>query len=67
MWATSSALPIRRMGMLFFNASFAKSVIASVIAVSINPGATALTQMPQRADSFAAYLVSPTNPALLAA
>ena len=65
--ATSSGVPRRRMGMLFFSASRASSFILSVIAVSINPGATALTVTPQRAASFAADFVSPMMPALLAA
>lgn len=36
----------------------------SAIAVSVNPGATALTRMPKRACSFAATRVSPMMPHL---
>ncbi len=48
-------------------ASFALSVMAAVISVSMKPGATALTVMAREATSRAIDLVNPITPALLAA
>ena len=54
------------MGMSASLLSHAFCGIASVIAVRISPGCTALTRTPACATSLAAALVSPTMPALAA-
>src|SRR6201999_2878758 len=58
--ATSSGLPIRRAGIAF---AMSPSSTSSVKAVSISPGATALTVTPRRAASAATVLVKPITPA----
>jgi 3-oxoacyl-[acyl-carrier protein] reductase len=55
------------MGMAEVTASRAFSLMAAVMSVSMNPGATAFTVMPREATSRATDFVKPTIPALLAA
>ena len=61
------ACPRGRAGSLAKTASRAFSDIASVMSVSMKPGAIALTVMPREASSRATDFVKPITPALLAA
>src|ERR1035437_9940651 len=65
--AMSAGVPSRARGIWVRSAERASAVIAPVMSVSMNPGAIALQRMLREASSLATDLVSPINPALLAA
>ena len=65
--ATSAVVPALPIGILLFSLTAASSGIASVIAVLINPGATAFTVTPLPASSLAKLFVIPMIPAFAAA
>ena len=62
--ATSSGVPKRRSGIRPRISSAATSRMARVIALSMTPGATALTRMPLDASSTARARVNPSRPGL---
>ena len=69
--ATSSGLPVRRTGVflaaLALNSSQSipmRSAVCCVMRVSMNPGATALTLIPNGPSSMASVRVKPCKPAL---
>ena len=64
---TSSAAPMRPMGMAARVVVLEASGMAAVMSVYMKPGATALTVTPRLANSLARDLVMPMTPALLAA
>lgn len=61
--ATSSTVPMRRMGII---ARACSSTSSLTISVSIRPGATQLTVMSRLASSMASDLVAAITPALAA-
>src|SRR5579884_439398 len=64
--ATSISVPMRPRGISGRRRSRAAGSSAAVMAVSIKPGATALTVIPREATSWATALVRPIKPALAA-
>ena len=64
--ATSAGVPPRIKGVSSKKASLSSSESAEFIFVSIKPGATALTLMPEGPHSFASALVYPITPAFAA-
>ena len=65
--ATSSAAPMRPIGIVDSVVVLAAYGMAAVMSVAIKPGATALTVTPREASSLARDFVMPMTPALLAA
>ena len=65
--ATSAAVPMRPSGVSAANSCMVSALCMAFISVSITPGATQLTRMPDGPSSSARDRVSPMSAALLAA